>query len=210
VSSSSKDNPPITKEKTTPPITETPTSHPPVPKEEKKRRKLSRSKKMRTGISVPTSLSKIKVADLANKQEKKDKHKEDVVFELDTSVQIDKEKFLELLRKVAKKYKEKGKVNIAMALVNSRHELNHNEWILTVENDIYKTLLDTERDFLGDLREILEVPNLYMKIRINEKVKNYNESIPYTEEDKLKVIAEKNPLVFELKRIFKARIIYPK
>lgn len=100
-------------------------------------------------------------------------------------------------------------MNLASCLQEGKTKLTNNHWTLTLANGLLKGMLDKEKEgILLFLRQKLQVPELYLSIEIDEKQQNAQASKPYTNEEKLKEMALKNPSLKKLQEIFKTRIIY--
>ena len=100
-------------------------------------------------------------------------------------------------------------MNLASCLQEGKTLLTHNHWTLTLENGLLKGMLDREKEgILLFLRQELQVPELYLTIKVDERSQNTKASKPYTNEEKLKEMVQKNPSLKKLQEIFKTRIIY--
>ena len=99
-------------------------------------------------------------------------------------------------------------MNQAMALTEAAHKLKGNAWYCTVNNDLSEKLISHDKELLPFMRRQLDTPELFVEISISESVPDQHPQNPYTPEEKLKAMAEKNPTLKKLMELFNARIIY--
>jgi len=129
-------------------------------------------------------------------------------YDINPAVNIDTQAFQEQLLAFAAQVKEQGRIQLASILENGHSTFEHNAWTFTVENDLMLSFLEKEQELLPFLRRGLGVADLFWKLRVDPKYVNPEDKIPYTNEDKLKEMARKNPSLGKLQEIFKTRIIY--
>lgn len=86
--------------------------------------------------------------------------------------------------------------------------LTHNQWKVKLSNDLQKSLLEKDQDLLPFLRSRLQVPNLYLEMEISAVYVDPKDSLPYTDEEKLEAMTKRNPVLKDLQKDFKTRIIY--
>ncbi|MEO1808017.1 MAG: hypothetical protein AAFU33_24615, partial [Bacteroidota bacterium] len=67
---------------------------------------------------------------------------------------------------------------------------------------------DKEKALLPYLRKELGIRDLFGELSYDASQAEKLASIPYTDEEKLKAMAEKNPNLYEFQKIFNTRIIY--
>ncbi|RMG23985.1 MAG: hypothetical protein D6730_13390 [Bacteroidetes bacterium] len=130
-------------------------------------------------------------------------------YQLNPAVELDKQQFEAALNTYIEQLKASNKMNLASGLQASKSSFRHNEWTLSLGSEIFKNMLEREREnLLLFLREKLQIPDLYVRLQIDESLQQSREHKPYTQEEKLKEMARKNPSVKKLQEIFKTRIIY--
>ena len=128
------------------------------------------------------------------------------VFNPDIS--IDKEAFLKYLHVYVNQLQTQNRMNQAVALTDAEHQLEGNLWKCLVKNDLSERLISQDKDLLPYLRDQLNIPQLFLEVEISEAIADENSSQPYTPEEKLKAMTEKNPSLKKLMKLFNARIIY--
>ena len=128
------------------------------------------------------------------------------MFQADIS--IDYEKFLQSLHGYTQQLQSQNRMNQAVALTEAEHELKGNAWYCQVKNDLSEKLISQDKDLLPFMRNQLNTPELFMELTISEIEIEQKSNIPYTPEEKLKAMAEKNPTLKKLMELFNARIIY--
>ncbi|MEO0899297.1 MAG: hypothetical protein AAFY71_22995 [Bacteroidota bacterium] len=131
-----------------------------------------------------------------------------VTYEINPKVNVNPEQFKAAIASYAELLKGKNMMNLASILLGGISEFEHNHWTFKVKNNIQKGMVEKEKDFLPFLRKKIGVPSLYMSCLLDDSYVNEDDLIPYTDEDKLKAMGEKNPQLVELQRIFKTRIVY--
>ncbi|MEZ4685835.1 MAG: hypothetical protein R3B47_07145 [Bacteroidia bacterium] len=130
------------------------------------------------------------------------------VYEIDESVYIDPELFKQHLDIYIEGLIKNGKTILATALQNPKYQLTFNKWNLVVANSLLPDLIQRETELLPYLRINLKVPNLYLEVTVDESYVNPQDARPYTDEEKLAAMAEKNPIINDLIAKFKTRIAY--
>ncbi|MEL7342317.1 MAG: hypothetical protein AAGM67_17675, partial [Bacteroidota bacterium] len=130
------------------------------------------------------------------------------VYDINPSVTLAQEQFISILQQYIEYLKGSGKMNFASALEHGETRLEHNCWHYSVSNELSRQVIEKEKALLPYLRQQTGVKDLFLKLVVDEKVKRPEESIPYSPEEKLKVMGEKNPALNKLQEIFKTRIIY--
>lgn len=146
----------------------------------------------------------------AKKAELKEKSAKDEnrTFDLNPAVEIPKETFEKSLEAFAKQLENNNKMNLASIIRNGRSELEHNRWTYIVKDELYRDLVSREDGLLPFLRENLEVPDLFVEYQIDSGGTDNEQSMPYTDDQKLREMAKENPALDKLQEIFKTRIIY--
>lgn len=133
---------------------------------------------------------------------------EETVYSLNPEVQIDPEAWQQALNQLLERLQSENRVNLASAIREGRNGLRHNEWTLAVANDVLFQIVDREKDLLPELRQAIAVPDLYLVLQVDPSLAGERSEQPYTEEQKLQAMAEDNPALIKLQKIFKTRIIY--
>ena len=173
-----------------------------------------RKNRRKSEFQIPTNLNEATThyeKALAIQQALKNSQVEEeaATYQVNNSIQIDEQSFQKLLNQYIEKLKAQNSMNLASCLQEGKTNLTHNHWTLTLENGLLKGMLDREKEgILLFLRQELQVPELYLTIEIDENPQNVKAKKPYTNEEKLKEMAQKNPSLKKLQEIFKTRIIY--
>ncbi|MFK7971717.1 MAG: hypothetical protein AB8F95_15225, partial [Bacteroidia bacterium] len=203
--------PPPTEEK---PVTPAPTPQPAAPTESPQAAAISEEPKPanspRKGLGGLANLDLIKsqakeAALIANSQDSSAKEK---IYEVDHSITIPESNFKHALDSYVSVLLTSGKTILATALQNPQFTLTANKWTLTLTNQLLPDLVQRETKLLPYLREKLQVPNLFLEVVIDESYVNPQDSKPYTDEEKLSAMKQKNPTVDDLLIAFKTRIAY--
>jgi hypothetical protein len=58
------------------------------------------------------------------------------------------------------------------------------------------------------LRTEIQLPELFIELKVDDTQKDPQHDIPYTDEEKLREMGKKNQVLVRFQEIFKARIIY--
>jgi len=125
-----------------------------------------------------------------------------------TSIQVDRDQLLNHLQKYIEQMQDQNKMNLATALAQADHSLDHNKWICKANNELQKKLIDQDKEVLAFLRKQLRTPELFLELSISQNIKKATDHQPYTPEEKLKAMMEKNPSLKKLQKLFNTRIIY--
>lgn len=110
----------------------------------------------------------------------------------DPSINIDPEAFGKAYEQAVQELRDAGKHSLVSCLVKDAYRLDHNKWIQIVPNDAMKKQLDLDRDILQKVREKLNIRNLILEVKV-EVLEIKGDNLPYTNEEKLKLMEEKNP-----------------
>ncbi len=124
------------------------------------------------------------------------------------TIEIDHALLIEYIHMYAKEMREQHKMNLATALVEAQHELDHNKWMCNANNELQKKLINQDKEILAFLRDKLSTPELYLELDILDNPVQNNNNQPYTPEEKLKAMMSKNPALKKLQKLFNTRIIY--
>jgi DNA polymerase-3 subunit gamma/tau len=167
------------------------------------------SRRKKRGGSVFGSLDAVVAAKEQKKLEtSEEKEEENQSYEINPSVQLDRNQFLQVLRQYSERLKSENRMNLASALDNGQTELEHNHWRLIVSNHLSFNVLEKEKTLLPYLREQLGIKDLFLELVVDENQKQDEPEIPYTPEGKLKAMAAENPALQRFQEIFRTRIIY--
>jgi len=196
----------------TPPPSPTPTPQPPVqsppqPVNREGRRQRRRSK---SGLKLGDSLSSMTAVIEEKKAELKELQgpEETRVYEKDASIHIDEKELTQALESYAKILEGQNKMNLASIIREGTSELEHNYWSFKVDSELQRDMLAREPEMLSFLREQLQQPELFGDIVVDTKNSDSQKHTPYTDEEKLREMAQNNPNLASLQEIFKTRIIY--
>lgn len=129
-------------------------------------------------------------------------------YELDETISIDPKLFKQHLDIYVNELIENGKTILGTALQNPNYQLIANKWRLVVSNSLLPDLIQRETALLPYLRSNIKVPSLFLEVVVDESYVNPQDSKPYTDEEKLQAMAEKNPIINQLIATFKTRIAY--
>lgn len=167
--------------------------------------KLKKLGSAKGSFKIPKSLKEIDTSERKKKEEEED---EEEFIQFDPSINIDEEQFFNLYDSLLEKLESRrGFITIA-ALRKSAAELEGNRWTQKVPTEIAKRSLFEDKEVLTFMREKLGVPNLMLNIVISEIQAVHGDDRPYTNEDKLKLMVEKNPELEEFMRKFDTLLKY--
>jgi DNA polymerase III subunit gamma/tau len=129
-------------------------------------------------------------------------------YELNPTLSVSEPAFAKALDQYIERLQALGKLNLAAILRNGKTDLIHNRWQLTVESELFQGMVEKEQALLPFLREQLEIGELFLEIVVDESATLARDTIPYTDEQKLQAMSQKNPNLRQLQEIFGTRIIY--
>lgn len=141
-------------------------------------------------FSIPKSLDDI---DLSSGKAEEKEEDESEFIQYDTSVNIDAGQFDAAMDELIAQLNEERKIIVASMLGKKDYRLDHNKWVQNVPTDVARKQLEQERDIVFFLREKIAVPNLILEIEIVEQAPNPDDTRPYTNDEKLELLLEKNP-----------------
>lgn len=127
---------------------------------------------------------------------------------IELHISIDRNKFNFTLKKYTDKLKKQDKFTLISILQEAHHEFDHNKWMCKVPNDLAEQWVKKEVDMVPFFRKELGINELFIEILVDKNHVQNSGSQPYTQEEKLKAMAEKNPAIKQLEKLFNARIIY--
>jgi hypothetical protein len=145
---------------------------------------------------------------IEEEKKKQDRVDETTGFEVNPAITVNEDAFKQALKGYVERVKTSKRMNVASALENGRYEFEHNKFRFYTENEILKQMLERESDFLPYMRQTTGVSELFWELKIDESQKDNLKTIPYTNEEKLREMGNKNPSLKKLQEIFKTRIIY--
>jgi hypothetical protein len=130
------------------------------------------------------------------------------VYEINPNLSIDQAQFSQALHAYAQRLEQENRMNVAAILKEGRSEFEHNKWVFTVHGDLQQNLIAREGALVPFLRETLQLPELFIELKVDEAQIAQQDQIPYTDEEKLREMGKRNPTLVKFQEIFKARIIY--
>lgn len=172
---------------------------------EKPKSRLKKPLAIKGAFKVPKSLK-----DIDLKQEKESQHSEEEEerIQFDPNYKIDEEQFFTQYDALLEKLEEQRNFITIAALRKSAVELVGNKWIQTVPTDVGKKHLFEDKQVIHFMREKLRIPYLMLEIVVAELKPVPGDDRPYTNEDKLRIMIEKNPELEEFMRKFDTLMKY--
>jgi DNA polymerase-3 subunit gamma/tau len=165
-----------------------------------------KSKVMRGPFVIPKNLDDI---DLFTQSKAGGKDEDQEAFvEYDQRVVIDIAVFEAAYGKLLEFLTSDGKFRIATLLRQDAYRLDHNKWIQGVPSEVVRRQLAEERFVVDFMREHTGITNLLLEMEIMELAPNPNDSRPYTNEEKLDQMLNKNPSLRLLMKKFDAHVKY--
>lgn len=129
-------------------------------------------------------------------------------FAINSQVNIDETTFQKHLGAYAERLKATDKILLASLLEKGLSVLEHNCWHFMVDSEMGRNMLEREKELLPFMRDKLGVRDLYWELKVDESFVDPKDQIPYSNEEKLKAMGEKNPVLQKMQKIFTTRIIY--
>ena len=120
----------------------------------------------------------------------------------DPKVNIQDGHFREAFEALLESLHEKENFRIASILHREAYKLDHNRWVQTVTSEVARRQLREARHLIVQMRTKLNVPNLMLEVEVNEEYTNPADVIPFTNEQKLDMMLEKNPNLQEFMKKF--------
>lgn len=130
------------------------------------------------------------------------------VYSLDAQLHIDEQIFQQALMSYADRIEAENRMNVASILREGKTELHHNRWTFTVQGELQENLMMRETELVPFLREYIQLPELFVELKVAKEQIAQQDQIPYTDEEKLREMGKKNPVLAKFQEIFKTRIIY--
>lgn len=164
-----------------------------------------KSKVMRGPFLIPNNIDDI---DLFSQTKGGKEEEQEAFVEYDERVTIDPEVFEAAYLKLLDMLNSEGKFRVVSLLRQDAYRLDHNKWIQGVPSEVVRKQLADERFVVDFMREHTGVTNLLLEMEIQELAANPNDSRPYTNEEKLDQMLNKNPHLRILMKKFDAHVKY--
>lgn len=139
---------------------------------------------------------------------KQSEQEEQRIYEVNPALSVDQAAFAQALQGYAERLEQDNRMNVAAILKDGRSEFEHNKWIFTVQGDLQQNLIARESELVPFLREAIQLPELFIELKVDDSQITPQDQIPYTDEEKLREMGKQNPTLMKFQEIFKARIIY--
>lgn len=182
----------------------------PVERQEPLKSPVSESKKppvtIKSAFSIPKSLKELDADDPKADTSSQEQETERIAY--DTNVNIDPHRFLRALDTLVEKLTAERNMRIATMLGKDSFRLDHNKWIQIVGSDLSRQMLSEEKEIVNFMRERLSVPNLMLEIQVEEGRVAERDIRPYTNEDKLEAMLQKNPRLRDFMKKFDTMVNY--
>lgn len=112
------------------------------------------------------------------------------------------------ITEVVEEMKTANRITLATTLDQAVMALEFNKVKLTLGTDVERNMLERDRNEVATLlRSKTGYNTLFIEILVDQSLVPQRDDKPYTMEDKLKVLTEKNPAMKRLQEIFRTRII---
>ena len=175
----------------------------------------STAEKVQTETKTDSPLPSFKLSKLEEKTgKKKEKQKEeinnDATVEVDKTVKLDTGKLKDAWKKFEKHIKDNRTEGFIHSMVEGLEPqvLEHNIIQVTLSNSVEKERFqEVKPDLVPFLIKELKVPSIEIEVAI-DKTKEVKNAMPYTNKDKFKKMAEKNPNLLNLREEFDLHIDY--
>jgi hypothetical protein len=145
---------------------------------------------------------------LESAAEAREENKEEANAEVLTSVEIDKALFSESLKIFLKKVQSGDRKFLSTALSSASWKLENNKWVIFVENEVSKKVVDEEKWILPEMRSLSQVPSLILEVRIKESNQKEKSDAPLTNTQRLEKMKEKNPALNDFIQRFDTMLGY--
>lgn len=156
-------------------------------------------------MSIPNSLDEIDLNQAIGSNEEEEE--EELIFEYNPKITIEEDTFKQALKELRKKLKVDNRESLRASLNLKLATLDHNKWVQIVNSSHQKKLLEEERWIVNDMRDRVGEPTLMLEIKV-EALATTDDTQPYTVQDRLKLMQEKNPHLEILMKKFDAMINY--
>ena len=176
-----------------------------LPLKEKRPSKLKKSSSFSGGFKIPKSLKDIDLN--AKKNQEEETGTEDFVT-FNPDFKIDTKAFEKAYEELLQKLENKRNFIVSGAMNKAAYELKGNKWVQQVPTDLAKKALFEEKEVLTFMRERLAIPNLMLEIEVSETALPTHDTKPYTNEEKLRIMLEKNPALKDFMKRFDTMISF--
>lgn len=156
-------------------------------------------------LNIPNSLADVDISETMGPGD--DEDEEELIFEYNPKINILPSRFSAALERLREHLREESRESLRASLNPDYTKLEHNRWTQIVNSSHQKKLLLEEKWIVTNLREALDEPTLMLEILV-EELKEGGDSQPYTVQDRLKLMQEKNPHLEILMKKFDAMINY--
>lgn len=157
---------------------------------------------------IPTDLDAIDINKVKEQQGIGEDDEEEEILTYDPTVNVDPEAMKKALRDLVTRLKRENKHSLASILSIPKFRLDHNKWIHVVANVMMKKQLELERWVIAEMREKLSISNLFLEVEIQDEGLPMADRMPYTNEEKLERMKEKNPNLSDFMKRFDAIVNY--
>jgi DNA polymerase III subunit gamma/tau len=151
-----------------------------------------KSRLLKGPFLIPKSLDDIE-SDSGKAEGKDGEMVGEAVTSLDSKITISQEAFEAAYSELIETLSSERNFRMVSLLRQDAYRLEHNKWIQTVPNEVAKRQLSEERRALEYMREKLGIPNLILELEIDEQQVAGNDQRPFTTEEKMEKMIEKNP-----------------
>ncbi|MEM9987745.1 MAG: hypothetical protein AAF804_21860, partial [Bacteroidota bacterium] len=181
-----------------PPLAQTPTSTSPPQTNPPRRKRRNREGGLKLGDNLESMQNVLE----AKKAELKEKNgaEETRVYVINSTIQIEKEKFQAALAEFAKSLEAENKMNLASILKDGRTTLHHNRWTFALQDDLHKNMIEREDSLVPFMREALNTPELFVEFVVEIDPERAEKALPYTDDEKLKEMGKINPSLEEFQK----------
>ena len=165
-------------------------------------------KKLAGGTNIPNFKTLSDVHKNKPKEEKPGgKEEEEEGFKENRAVNISLETLDTKLKELIQIWEEKKYLSLCSVLKESVSKIDFNKWTIRIHSGIHEQILISNRDMiLGEIRKHKEMSELYMEIIIDTSLQP-TVNLPLNAVEKFQLMAEKNPNLLHLQKIFNIRII---
>lgn len=127
---------------------------------------------------------------------------------LDKGAQLDQGRVEAAIAQWGEELKVANRITLATSLTQAAIKLEFNKLILALGSDVERSMMERDRTEIAVvLREKTGYASLFIEIVVDPSLIPQREDKPYTMEDKLKVLSEKNPAMRRLQETFRTRIL---
>lgn len=178
-----------------------------LPKIDKAPSRLKNPKEFKGAFNIPKSLKDIDLSSTKGAKGAEEQGEEELM-KFDKSFKIDADAFTAVYEKMTNKLDVEKKHMTISLLRKDGYELEGNKWIQQVPSEVAKKQLFEEKQIIEFFRKELKMPNLMLEIKVVEMAPSESDSRPYTNEEKMKIMHEKNPSLEDFMRRFDVLMKY--